>query len=214
MTAENLDQQTRKSGPAGPARPERSILARTAGPARDLQKTGLPVRVKDRPSVRFIAAGPSGPAKKEKKRKKVNRQKCVSARCLICLNARYAYESSFAGPAIPAPKTKQKMKGEKQYEKQLRETVKSLGGVALKFWCVSFTGFPDRMVLMPGGQIHFVELKSLDKQPTPRQLIVHRQLTALGFLVHTVNNQFGLIQLLNTIKKQQHERQTTRTDRH
>jgi len=106
------------------------------------------------------------------------------------------------------------MSGEKKYEKQLRETVQKLGGKALKFWCVSFTGFPDRMVLMPGGRIHFVELKSPDKQPTPRQLVVHRQLRALGFPVHTINNQFGLLQFLNTIKKHDHERQTTRTDRH
>jgi hypothetical protein len=39
------------------------------------------------------------------------------------------------------------------------KAVKKLKGEALKFFCLSFTGMPDRIVLMPGGRIWFVELK-------------------------------------------------------
>jgi hypothetical protein len=78
---------------------------------------------------------------------------------------------------------------EKKLEKDLREGVKKLGGIALKFWCISFTGFPDRMVLMPGGRIWFVEVKDRKKEPSERQKSVHRLLRRLGFEVWTIKNE-------------------------
>jgi hypothetical protein len=81
---------------------------------------------------------------------------------------------------------------EKLIEKKLRELVKKLGGIALKFFCLSFTGMPDRIVLMPGGRIWFVELKSTGKKPTPRQGVVHAFLRKLGFEVCVIDTQEGL----------------------
>jgi len=81
---------------------------------------------------------------------------------------------------------------EKLIEKKLRELVKKLGGIALKFFCMSFTGMPDRIVLMPGGRIWFVELKSTGMKPTPRQAIVHAFLRKLGFEVWVIDTQEGL----------------------
>ena len=48
---------------------------------------------------------------------------------------------------------------EKDIERHLREGIKSLGGWCLKFVSPGFTGVPDRIVLMPGGKLCFVELK-------------------------------------------------------
>lgn len=88
------------------------------------------------------------------------------------------------------------MKSEKSIEKALRERVKKLGGLALKFWCLSFSGMPDRIVLMPGGRIWFVELKSPGKKPTSLQLRVHALLVSLGFEVWVIDNENRLNELL------------------
>jgi len=90
---------------------------------------------------------------------------------------------------------------EKLLEKKLRETVKKLGGLAIKFFVLSFTGFPDRIVLMPGGRIWFVELKSTGKKPTPRQEIVIGILRKLGFSVYVIDTQELLKEFLNLIQK-------------
>jgi hypothetical protein len=91
------------------------------------------------------------------------------------------------------------MAAEKKLETKFRESVKKLKGAALKFYCLSFTGMPDRIVLMPGGRIWFVELKSPGKKPTPRQLFVHGWLRGLGFEVVVIDTQELLNDFLNRI---------------
>lgn len=76
---------------------------------------------------------------------------------------------------------------EKYLERKLREGVKSLGGIALKFYCISFTGMPDRIVLLPGGRCVFVELKDVTAGLNPRQRVVHKLLRELGFRVERIN---------------------------
>lgn len=76
---------------------------------------------------------------------------------------------------------------EKATERKLVEAVKKLGGLCLKLTCPNFTGVPDRMCLLPGGVLIFVEVKSEGRKPTKRQLYVHRQLAALGFTVHVID---------------------------
>lgn len=48
---------------------------------------------------------------------------------------------------------------EKDIERRLRQKVEHLGGFCLKWVCPGWSGVPDRIVLLPGGRIHFVELK-------------------------------------------------------
>jgi hypothetical protein len=48
---------------------------------------------------------------------------------------------------------------EKDIEQKLRQTVEKLGGRCLKWTCPGWSGVPDRIVLLPGGRIHFVETK-------------------------------------------------------
>jgi VRR-NUC domain. len=90
---------------------------------------------------------------------------------------------------------------EKTIERRLREKVKSLGGLALKFHSPYFTGMPDRMVLMPGGKIFFVELKSLDGKLSGRQKVVIPLLRNLGFSVFVVSCEDSLRYVLNEIQK-------------
>jgi len=96
------------------------------------------------------------------------------------------------------------MDSEKLLEKTLREKVKDLGGLALKFHCLSFTGFPDRIILMPFGKIYFVELKSEGKKRTQIQIKVHILLRDLGYAVSTIDTKERLKQFLTGIETFNH----------
>ena len=72
---------------------------------------------------------------------------------------------------------------EKDSERHLWEGVKSLGGWCLKLVCPGFTGMPDRLVLMPGGKMCFVELKRPGQRERQRQAFVQKQLRKMGFPV-------------------------------
>jgi len=91
---------------------------------------------------------------------------------------------------------------EKLIEKKLRESVGKLGGLAIKFFAPTFTGLPDRIILLPPGKIWFVELKSSGKKRTPRQKFVHDLLIKLGFKVFTIDTQELLTSFLNTIRNE------------
>ena len=74
---------------------------------------------------------------------------------------------------------------ESYYEDKLRKRVKALGHGArcLKFESPGFTGVPDRMILLPGGNLIFVEMKQPGKKERKRQEYVHGVLRGLGFEV-------------------------------
>lgn len=48
---------------------------------------------------------------------------------------------------------------EKEIEKKLRQRVEALGGWCLKWVCPGWSGVPDRIILLPGARIYFVETK-------------------------------------------------------
>ena len=88
---------------------------------------------------------------------------------------------------------------EKLIEKKLREEVKKLGGIALKFSSQTYTGMPDRIVLMPGGKISFAEIKSTGKKPTKLQALQISKLIELGFIVRVIDSKETLTDFLEEI---------------
>ena len=72
---------------------------------------------------------------------------------------------------------------EKDIERKLKKRVEAMGCLCLKFESPGFTGVPDRIILMPGGEVFFVELKAPGKKERPRQRYVQDQLRKLGFIV-------------------------------
>lgn len=48
---------------------------------------------------------------------------------------------------------------EKEIEEKLVKMVKRHGGLCLKWVCPGWSGVPDRIILLPGGRIVFVETK-------------------------------------------------------
>lgn len=71
--------------------------------------------------------------------------------------------------------------GETRIEKRLRNKIKKQGGLALKLTSPGMAGMPDRLVLLPGGQIVFIELKAPGKKLRPLQRKRFQQLEKLGF---------------------------------
>lgn len=70
-------------------------------------------------------------------------------------------------------------------EKRLKEEIEKRGGLCLKWTSPGFTGVPDRIVLLPGARILFIEVKrpGVKDGRTPRQKRVAWQLKGLGFEV-------------------------------
>ena len=74
---------------------------------------------------------------------------------------------------------------EKEIERKLKVLVEGrLGGACLKWVCPGWRGVPDRIVLLPGGRVHFVELKRPQgSKVEPLQVWWKRRLAKLGFNV-------------------------------
>lgn len=76
---------------------------------------------------------------------------------------------------------------EKYIEQTLIKEVKKMGGVAFKFISPGLSGVPDRIALLPGGRIAFVELKAPGKKMKTLQIKRKSQLESLGFLVYCID---------------------------
>lgn len=89
---------------------------------------------------------------------------------------------------------------EKEIEKKLALEAKKLGGLAVKFVSPGFDGLPDRILLMPGGKIAFVEVKAPGKHPRPLQMARHKLLRGLGFSVFILDDESQIGGILGAVQ--------------
>ena len=89
---------------------------------------------------------------------------------------------------------------EKDLERRLNREIKQMGGKSVKVYNPWDVGFPDRMLLMPGGRVVFVELKSTGERPRAIQRVKHEKLRALGYEVRVIDNFVELKQFINEIQ--------------
>ena len=89
---------------------------------------------------------------------------------------------------------------EKVMEQKLVRATKNMGGIALKFVSPGFDGMPDRIVLLPGGHIGFVEVKASGEKPRPLQLARHGLLRRLGFKVYVIDGEEQIGGVLDEIQ--------------
>ena len=76
---------------------------------------------------------------------------------------------------------------ESEIEKRLKNAVKMIGGLALKFVSPNFNGVPDRLLLLPEEKAAFAKLKATGRKMRSLQIKRKRQLEALGFLVYCID---------------------------
>ena len=88
---------------------------------------------------------------------------------------------------------------EKLIEKKLRAGVAERGGKAFKFSSPANAGVYDRIVLMPGGRIWFVETKTTGKKLSPLQDLFRRQVEPMGFQTRLVDSEETLKTFLSEI---------------
>ena len=89
---------------------------------------------------------------------------------------------------------------EKVIEQRLVKAVKNSGGIAPKSVSPGFDGMPDRLVLLPGGKIGFVEVKAPGKEPRPLQIARHRLLRRLGLKVFVLDDPEQIGGILDEIR--------------
>jgi hypothetical protein len=76
---------------------------------------------------------------------------------------------------------------EREVEAYLRKRVEQAGGMCLKFVPDQAPGMPDRVVLLPGGTVIWVELKRPEGgRVAPLQAWRHEQLRRIGQRVEVV----------------------------
>jgi len=88
---------------------------------------------------------------------------------------------------------------EKLIEQKLIRAVKAAGGIAVKFVSPGYDGMPDRIVLLPGGKMAFVEVKAHGMKPRPLQIRRHVLLRQLGFLVYVLDDEKQIRTVLSEI---------------
>ena len=86
---------------------------------------------------------------------------------------------------------------EKLIEQKLGDAVRDLDGYALKFVSPGLAGVPDRIVLLPGGRLFFVELKAPGQKPRPVQRHRMETLRSLGFTVEVLDDPAQIPSLLS-----------------
>ncbi len=90
---------------------------------------------------------------------------------------------------------------EKAIERYLVEQAKQNGLLCLKYSNPNMVGYPDRLLVLPGGGVVWVELKSKGRKPAKIQQIRIAELIGMGHLVKVIDNKADIDELIKTIKK-------------
>lgn len=90
---------------------------------------------------------------------------------------------------------------EREIEQKLVQGVQALGGRAYKFVSPGNTGVPDRLVILPGGLICFVELKTDTGRLSTIQTVQIGRLKALGADVLVVKGLLGVQHFLESCRE-------------
>lgn len=90
---------------------------------------------------------------------------------------------------------------EKKIEKKLRLGIEALGGLCWKFPAVFIAGVPDRLCILPGGLVFFVETKGDGKPMRALQFVIARKIERRGIKVYLANSEAMVTVLLDSLKE-------------
>lgn len=85
---------------------------------------------------------------------------------------------------------------ESTIEAKFYDEVKKRKGWCLKFTSPSMAGLPDRIVLLPGSKVAFVEFKAPGETMRPLQRLRKKKLEDLGFAVYCIDSTDMIPQVL------------------
>jgi len=102
---------------------------------------------------------------------------------------------------------------EREIEKWLREQIKNLGGRALKFTSPGNDGVPDRIVVLPGGSVIFIELKATTGKLMANQRVQISRLRKQGAIVFVLTGKLDAKLFLDDIERVIHGLSSTRVPR-
>lgn len=78
---------------------------------------------------------------------------------------------------------------EAKLEKKLQERIKKEGGLCIKLQANFLNGIPDRLCLLPFGEIFFVEVKAPGEKPRKLQNVRIKELQSIGATVYVLDNE-------------------------
>lgn len=90
---------------------------------------------------------------------------------------------------------------EKAIERYLVEEVARRGGICLKYDNPHAVGFPDRLVILPGHPLAWVEVKSRGKKPRRIQQLRIELLNALGQTTHVADSREAVDNIIKCIER-------------
>ena len=88
---------------------------------------------------------------------------------------------------------------EKELEEKFKDAVRKAGGKAYKFTSPGNDGVPDRLVVLPGNHVGFVELKQTGKSPTKLQKKQIGNLAAMGCCVMVLDRAEDISEVISKI---------------
>lgn len=77
---------------------------------------------------------------------------------------------------------------EKVIEKKVCDYAKAKGILVFKFTSPARRSVPDRMFILPGGKVFFIEFKRKGQKPTDAQTVEIKKMEKQGSHVHVVDN--------------------------
>lgn len=90
---------------------------------------------------------------------------------------------------------------EKAIERYLVEQAHLAGMPCLKYSNPNMVGYPDRLLVVPGGEVVWVELKSKGHHPSKVQQLRIAELESLGHLVCVIDNKADIDNLITETRR-------------
>lgn len=101
----------------------------------------------------------------------------------------------------PRAREKRTPESEKDTERYLSRRVAEAGGLCLKFSSQTEVGYPDRLILLPGGQTAWAEIKSEGVKPRRLQQVRISALRTLGYRVAVCDTKAAVDAFLSDLLK-------------